>query len=297
MRISLIVCTKDRAGQLEIALARLKQLQLVDIDLELVLVDNGSTDDTTIVAEAFCREAPFDVRFCFEPIAGLGAARNCGIRHATGELLVFTDDDCYLAEDYFQVLRASLRLGDHGYGGGQILAVHPEDDERVARLEFSDLRIIEPASYFLPPGLIQGANLFFFRHVFEAIGMFRPDMGAGTPFPCEDIEMVCRASNAGFGGILIPELKVFHDHGRRRNSSEALRVIESYDNGRGAYYASLLCEGRVDVLQLWLHRYLALPMLNRDQLMRLAREFRSAADFLEAQHFAADHVQVVRRMQ
>lgn len=295
MKISLVICTRNRAAQLGGALARLHNLQLVDVDLELVLVDNGSSDDTPSVAAAFRREAPFAMRCCHEPRAGLGLARNCGIQHATSEWLVFTDDDCYLAEDYFQVLRANLVAGDHAFGGGQILAAHPDDDERIARLEFSERRIIEPAAYFVPPGLIQGANLFFARRVFDVVGLFRADMGAGTPFPCEDIEMVCRASNAGFSGVLIPELKVLHDHGRRRNSPEALRVIESYDHGRGGYYASLLCEGRVDVLRLWHQRYLSLPLLNREQLMRLAREMRSAADFLEAQQLAQDHPQDVKR--
>lgn len=288
MLISLVICSKDRAERLQQALARLLDLRLDGVSLELVVVDNASTDATVDVVRDFARVAPFDVRYCHESKPGLGAARNCGISQSRGDVLVFTDDDCYLAEDYFQVLISTACLDHCDYGGGQILAVHPDDDERVARLEFSEVRVIEPGSYFVAPGVIQGANIFFSRRVFEVAGLFREDMGAGTPFPCEDIEMVCRASNAGFRGMLLPGLRVLHDHGRRRDSPEAWRAIESYDYGRGAYYASLLCEGRLDVLKLWHQRYLALDGLNRDQLLKLARELKAAADFLGAQQFEDD---------
>ena len=279
--VSVVLCTRDRAERLALALERLAAVPLQGLALELVVVDNGSSDHTSHVIDAFAARAGFPVLACFEPLPGLGRARNCGIAEARAELLVFTDDDCFFDPDYFRSLLLHFDAKSFGFGGGQILPVNADDDERVATLRLQEPRLIEPHAYVLTPGLIQGANMFFRREVFDRVGVFRSDMGAGTPFPCEDIEMACRASNGGFVGLLHPEIKVFHDHRRRRDSPEALAVIDSYALGRGAYFASLVCEGRVDALSLWMNKYLGHTELGYHHLAMLAREMRAAADFIE----------------
>ncbi len=260
-------------------------MSLPDHLIELVIVDNGSSDATRDVVNRFNTKVKLTVRYVFEGCRGLGRARNRGIEHSSAELLVFSDDDCYFDNEYFRQLPKLFDAQKYGYGGGQILLANPEDDDRVANLKLSAVRNIPPYSYCLPPGVIQGANLIFSRKVFEVAGNFRDDMGAGTPFPCEDIEMACRASNHGFAGVLIPELVVYHDHGKRRNSPDALATLLDYDRGRGAYYASLLCEGRIDVFDIWLRKIRNLDKFSDGELRQLAREFRSAADFIDAQPF------------
>jgi len=283
--ISLIICTRNRCVQLGKSLDCLGKMILPNNLLEVLIIDNGSSDATRDVVNYFNANVKLNVNYVFEDRKGLGRARNRGIEHSSAELLVFSDDDCYFDKEYFWKLSKLFDVKKYGYGGGQILLANPEDDDRVANLKLSDVRNIPPYSYCLPPGLIQGANLIFSRKVFEVAGSFRDDMGAGTPFPCEDIEMACRASNHGFAGVLFPELIVFHDHGKKRNSPDALDTLLDYDRGRGAYYASLLCEGRVDIFDVWLRKIRNLDKYSERELRQLAREFRSAADFIEAHHF------------
>src|SRR5665647_1226617 len=83
------------------------------------------------------------------------------------------------------------------------------------------------------------APIYFSSIGFQSIGNFKENMGSGTPFACEDIEMAARASLAGFLGAHVPFFKVVHHHGRLIGGAEANATIESYDFGRGAYYASL----------------------------------------------------------
>ena len=295
--ISLIICTRERCGQLAKSLDHLGRMVLPDNPVELIIVDNGSSDATRDVVNRFITRVRLDVRYVFEERKGLGCARNRGIECSSSELLVFTDDDCYFDTEYFQQLPKLFDPQKYGYGGGQILLAHPEDDDRVANLKLSAVRNIPPFSYYLAPGVIQGANLIFSRKVFEKAGLFREDMGAGTSFPCEDIEMACRASNHGFAGVLFPELIVYHDHGKRRNSPEALDTLLEYDRGRGAYYASLLCEGRVDVFEVWMRKIQNLERLSGGELRRLAREFRSAADFIDTQDFASGSPIIIQKLQ
>jgi GT2 family glycosyltransferase len=86
MKISVIIATKDRAARLDAALQSL-QLQGTAPPTEIVVVDNGSTDETPEVARKH------GVRYLFEPVANRGAARNRGVRAATGSHLLFVDDD------------------------------------------------------------------------------------------------------------------------------------------------------------------------------------------------------------
>lgn len=288
--ISLIICTRNRCAQLAKSLESLWEMKLPDYLVEVVIVDNGSSDATRDVVNYYSTKVKLNVRYVFEDRQGLGRARNRGIEHSSAELLVFSDDDCYFDKEYFWQLPKLFDTQNYGYGGGQILLANPEDDDRVANLKLSTVRNIPPYSYCLSPGVIQGANLIFSRKVFIEVGSFRQDMGAGTPFPCEDIEMACRASNHGFAGVLFPELVVYHDHGKRRNSPDALDTLLEYDRGRGAYYASLLCEGRTDVFDVWLRKIRDLDNISESNLRQLAREFRSAADFIDNHSFSPGSV-------
>ena len=64
--------------------------------LEVVVVDNGSTDGTRDVLTAFGN----DVRVLSEPIRGASAARNRGIRDARSQMIAFTDADCTVEPDW-----------------------------------------------------------------------------------------------------------------------------------------------------------------------------------------------------
>jgi glycosyltransferase involved in cell wall biosynthesis len=88
-----VICTYDRAGVLPGAIRSVLAQDFADF--ELVIVDDGSTDDTRQVVEGF---ADPRVRYCYRPNGGLSAARNTGARAARGALLTFLDDDDRFAD-------------------------------------------------------------------------------------------------------------------------------------------------------------------------------------------------------
>jgi len=91
-RISVVVATRNRASLLAKALAGLEAQQFPMEDFEVVVVDNGSTDDTCDRVSAHMG-AVTNVRYMFEPTVGLSVARNTGCRVARGEWVAFLDDD------------------------------------------------------------------------------------------------------------------------------------------------------------------------------------------------------------
>ena len=68
---------------------------------ELIIVDNNSSDDTKMVAEAFVSETNISARYVFEARQGLSSARNRGIKEATGDIVAFSDDDMVFDPHWF----------------------------------------------------------------------------------------------------------------------------------------------------------------------------------------------------
>jgi glycosyltransferase involved in cell wall biosynthesis len=233
----MVICTRNRASQLSACLAAVARLH-TERPWELVVVDNGSTDGTAAVIAAFAAAASFPVRTVFEPIAGLGRARNTGWRAAQGELIGFTDDDCYIAPDYVDRLADLFATPEIGFGGGMI-TLHDPSDYPITIMLQTEHETVPPNSY-IRAGFLQGANMAFRRAALEQIGGFDPQFGAGQKYCPEDVDAEVRASLGGWTGVYEPALCVAHHHGRK--AAAAARQIKIYALGRGAYFAKLLLQ-------------------------------------------------------
>jgi CDP-glycerol glycerophosphotransferase len=86
-------------------------------DFEAILVDDGSPDDSAVVAKEFCDRDP-RFRIVEQPNAGLGPARNTGVQHATGEYLTFVDSDDLVTRHGFGLLIRALDRTGSDFAGG-----------------------------------------------------------------------------------------------------------------------------------------------------------------------------------
>jgi len=276
--ISLIICTKDREESLQRCLNSLEKLHTPSTPIEIVIVDNRSTDGTSDIISQYKKDSKWKVISAFCNEIGLGNARNTGVANSNGEILAFTDDDCLVEPNYFIQLCNQLEQNPTDFGGGQILLVNEDDDERIANMQFTDMKTLKTGVPYLRAGTIQGANMFVRREVFDAIGGFNPQMGSGTPFSCEDIEFMARANSHEYIGRLFPSLIVHHDHRRRRGSTAAETIVNSYQYGKGAYLASLLLRGYPAPFKVWRSRMKT--QNKKDYLQSLENEMRGAADYI-----------------
>jgi len=87
--------------------------QRTNLQLEVVVADDGSTDETVEVVKDFATEAPFPVRFVTHPHGEFHAARcrNEGVRHSSAPQLLFFDGDCLLPPDHIECHRQAWRPG------------------------------------------------------------------------------------------------------------------------------------------------------------------------------------------
>lgn len=100
MKISVIVCAYNEEKYIKDCLASILKNPPADL-LEVIVVDNGSTDGTAEIAGGFKGL----VRVVREPRKGLTRARQKGLLEAKGDVLAFVDADARIPENWFEVLR------------------------------------------------------------------------------------------------------------------------------------------------------------------------------------------------
>ena len=91
MFVTVIICTRNRASQLCNVLDSFVEMDKPSEDWEMLLVDNGSSDNTQEVINSYKDKLP--IRSVIEETPGLSNARNTGVKNATGEYICWTDDD------------------------------------------------------------------------------------------------------------------------------------------------------------------------------------------------------------
>lgn len=120
--ISLTICTYNRCNYLRDTLRSVRsQEQLKQI--ELLIIDNNSTDDTAAVAKDFIHSvSDFEARYFFEPNKGLSFARNRGLAEAKAPVIAYIDDDVELSPNYLKELLHFFRENPQAMGaGGKVL--------------------------------------------------------------------------------------------------------------------------------------------------------------------------------
>ncbi len=240
MHFSFIICTRNRAPQLR------RTLELISRAVEaapehrydLTLVDNGSTDDTAGVFDAWAPSAPLEAKRLFLERPGLSASRNLGVASAPGEFFVFTDDDCVLSTTYCRELADHLASNaEKRIIGGRVELGDPTDipftiktSRERARLEGA----VHPGSFVL------GCNMMVPRSVMDELGPFDERFGAGARYRSgEDTDLLYRAHRKGIAVEYVPDMVVHHFHGRKGDLA-IKQLNHAYHYGTGALYSKYL---------------------------------------------------------
>ena len=194
--VALVIPARNAAGTLEACLR--SAVPLLERELaEIILVDDGSSDDTAAIGE---RHA---VRVLRGPGRGPGAARNLGWRAAESELIWFVDSDCEIRPDALPRLRAAL--GDEfAAAGGSYANARPHS--LVATLiheEIVDRHLAMPSEV----DFLASFNVLYRRGVLDKVGGFDERF-----LKAQDAELAFRVRRAGERLAFDPRSQVAHFH-------------------------------------------------------------------------------------
>ncbi|ACI99910.1 glycosyltransferase [Rhodospirillum centenum] len=220
-RIAAIVCTHNRAWHLARALDSLRAQTLAPAAFEVVVVDNGSTDDTRdVIARGIAGAS--NMRSVFEPVLGLSRARNTGWRQAQAPLIAYLDDDAVAGPDWLERLLRAFADPRAGVVGGRILGDWEVPRPAwLARQLLPSLTVIdwgERPFTVRPPCFVAGANIAFRREHLERLDGFSEHLGrkGGLLLSAEEREMTRRIEALGFETRYEPAACVRHWVGRER---------------------------------------------------------------------------------
>lgn len=247
-RLSLVVATWNRASSLRLTLRALQAQEIRDeFDLEILVVDNGSTDDTPGVIKDAASGARWPVRYLAEPRQGKSFACNRAIREARGEWLVFTDDDVLPEAGWAQALVDAMRLHGADAAGGPVrplwqaapgdwLTAAPLRQHVWGILALLDRGEVPVMAKPTESNFLIGANMAFRAATLRRIGGFRTDLGphGAMLMRGEDTELLARLQQRGGRVVYAPEAVVHHRVARERMSlayARRRRFYGGYSDG------------------------------------------------------------------
>jgi len=241
--ISIVIPVKDRAGELQRCLTSLSCLNYPQEKLQIIVVDDGSSDESPLVARQF--------RALLVPSGGTGrgpaAARNVGASMASGDILAFIDSDCTASKEWLNDLIPAFNNPTMAAVGGQVDGMCSESavDRYESIMSSLSLGSRERTgsggndTFYLP-----SCNLLVRRTAFRSAGGFKDSMHVG-----EDVDLTWRLRDKGWTISYLPAGNVLHEH---RSS------IRSFMSRRFDYGTS---EGMLQLLHPQRRKQMVMPFL------------------------------------
>lgn len=197
-KVSVIVCSYNGGQTLEACLRSLRKVNYPDY--EVVLVDDGSTDNTKEIVS----HHPW-VNAIHQPNMGLSVARNVGAAHATGEILAYTDSDCMADPDWLYYLVGTLLSGNYAGVGGPNISPPAQNWQQACVAAApggpSHVLLTDVVAEHIP-----GCNMAFHRWAFDKIGGFDPEYRKAG----DDVDFCWRLQQEGEVIAFSPSAIVWH---------------------------------------------------------------------------------------
>ena len=228
--VSVAVPTRNRAAMLQGCLEHLVRQEYPADRYEVVVVDDGSTDETAAVVERFAGEAPM-VRYIRQPRIGLNAARNTALRASVGDPICFVDDDEQAPPRWLRsIVRAAAEQPDAGCLGGPISTQFEAEPPRSCGREPVDQSELDLGGETKAVTHVWGGNMAVRRAAVDLVGQFREDLRLGG----EETEWQDRLRAAGGSVVYTPEAGLRH---RRTREHLAVRSLAMKRFRRGRNHA------------------------------------------------------------
>jgi glycosyltransferase involved in cell wall biosynthesis len=182
--LSVIIPTRNRAPLLRLALESLRNQTLPPDQFEVLVIDNGSTDDTRQAVQSCQLAAP--VRYFFDPVPGLHVGRHRGLKEARGDILVYGDDDIEATPTWLEAIAESFLLPGVALVGGNNYPRFEDSPpswlDKAWSPAFGGQAIVSLSVLKLPAGRrvmspfgVWGCNFSIRKDVLLEAGGFHPD--------------------------------------------------------------------------------------------------------------------------
>lgn len=199
--ISVIVPVYNGAQTIASCLKALLNQTVPRSQYEVIVVDDGSTDETREVVKRF------DVRLLSQPNRGPAAARNFGASQARGEILLFTDADCVPKRDWIEAMLKPFADLEIVGAKGVYKTRQRELIARFVQIEYEDKYDKMRKDKYID--FVDTYSAAYRKTVFEENGGFDPTFPRASG---EDVEFSYRLAQRGYKMVFVPQAVVYHRH-------------------------------------------------------------------------------------
>ena len=248
LRASAIVCTHNGSALIEGTLQSLLNQDFPAEDVEIVVVDNASTDRTPELLRTIAARHPGRIRVVQEPVLGLSSARNRGILESCGRVIAFTDDDARVRPRWLRALVDACERPEVAGAGGPVRAA-----------------LEDPLPAWVTPALLpylalfdqgtaerdlvyneypRGVNMALPRRSFQEVGLFSTAFGRKGPslLSCEETDLCYRLERLGRRILYVPGAEVDHVIHAGRLTPDWFK-LRFYWQGKSEAYFDLVHRG------------------------------------------------------
>jgi len=228
-RFSVIIPTKDRCELINGILDRIKRLNGLDrIKPEIIVGDNASKDQTWEVLRQAAEGFPVPLLPLQVSSAGKSAVLNEAIGLATGDILVFVDDDVIPEACWLEAMEGFFLTGRYKAAQGKI-GIPPSDHEDPEIQKLIERYRTIPQFKVSPVAgklySLNGANFAVAREAIQRIGGFDERLGPGASGTSEDVDLARRLIQSGIAIGYIPDAVVNHRVDRARLTEDYFKYI------------------------------------------------------------------------
>jgi glycosyltransferase involved in cell wall biosynthesis len=254
MSISCIIPTLNRSALLRNTVESLINQDVSPDVYEILIVDNGSTDDTKEISQHIMKETDHQIRYIFDPEPGLLTGRHRGALEAKGELLVFVDDDIEATAGWLRAIFETFKRPRVQLVGGRNLPkfeVEPPgwlksfwEVTRNGGCSCTWLSLLDLGERELEidPNYVWGLNFAIRKSALRDLGGFHPDC---MPQELQKFQgdgetgLTMKARSYGYRAVYQPKATIYHIITANRMTPEYFEqrayyqgVCDSYSNIR-----------------------------------------------------------------
>jgi len=204
VRVSVIVPVYNNARGIKEAVECLSRQTFDKKQLEIIIIDNGSSDQTPQVMLEL-QDRYRGLKYAREERSNDSyLARNKGIGMAAGGIIAFTDSDCMPAPNWVEEGVGAFDRENIDYGGGDVLFTFEGNRPNIFEY-YNSAHSLQQERYVNKYGFCVTANCFVKKEILDRYGQFRIDMFSGA-----DAEFGIRIKKSGINCVFIPNAIVWH---------------------------------------------------------------------------------------
>ncbi|MBM4053449.1 MAG: glycosyltransferase [Planctomycetes bacterium] len=227
---SIIIPTRNRSKWITSAIKSFVEQDFPASQYEIIVVDNGSTDNTREIAEQAASLNKTDIKYIYEPEPGLLSGRHRGMSEAMGKILIFVDDDIEAASGWLTAIMTEFEdTSVHIVGGTSLPRYEVDPPQWIEKycswegnqLTCGSLSLINKGNQRveIDPIYVWGLNFAIRKQTLFELGGFHPDniskhlqhfQGDG------EIGLTLKMKEKGLKAIYAPDAKVYHCIPRER---------------------------------------------------------------------------------